>query len=371
MVKEDHAADGQDGHRGEDGELHALLGAFASYHRASSHPGDVSKSPSVPEGVTVQSRVGVGDARVFSKHTTHEFTVGRWDADELGRAPVVHTYDLIPVAAERLNRELLPASETEEATHDGVVVSNIGGYHSRPDFLKRVAAEETTVTHVDADGDDKKGDTQKQKQKQKPVPAARFLMQLLEGVAQQAGKPVAASVAGKKRKAETGTGNASDKKPKHATITSSWVNVSRPGNRNGLHHHHGALWSGVYYVAVPCEAEGVDGNDAACEKKKSLAGNLVLRVCSGGKNTGGAMSKQSEQARAKPKPPELGDKTDKTDKTGWCVWHAVPPKPGRVVLFPSWIMHGVMSFSGKGKGDGTKNERENKRVSIAFNTGED
>jgi len=30
-----------------------------------------------------------------------------------------------------------------------------------------------------------------------------------------------------------------------------------------------------------------------------------------------------------------------------------------------------MSFSGKGKGDGTKNERENKRVSIAFNTGED
>ena len=268
MVKEDHAADGQDGHRGEDGELHALLGAFASYHRASSHPGDVSKSPSVPEGVTVQSRVGVGDARVFSKHTTHEFTVGRWDADELGRAPVVHTYDLIPVAAERLNRELLPASETEEATHDGVVVSNIGGYHSRPDFLKRVAAEETTVTHVDGDGDDKKGDTQKQKQKQKPVPAARFLMQLLEGVAQQAGKPVAASVAGKKRKAETETGNASDKKPKHATITSSWVNVSRPGNRNGLHHHHGALWSGVYYVAVPCEAEGVDGNDAACEKKK-------------------------------------------------------------------------------------------------------
>ena len=89
---------------GVEEELHALLGAFASYHRVQ------KQGDSVPEGVNVRFGVGGRDERVFASRTSLEFEVNRWDADELGRAPVVHTWDLTPAAADRLNRELLPAA---------------------------------------------------------------------------------------------------------------------------------------------------------------------------------------------------------------------------------------------------------------------
>jgi hypothetical protein len=131
-------------------------------------------------------------------------------------------------------------------------------------------------------------------------------------------------------------------------VTSSWVNVSRSGDTHGLHHHAGASWSGVYYVAAP-EAVAVDfpvasGSKPSTKKgrQKSLAGRLALRACSGG---------------AEPSVPE-------TLKSGWCVWTSVTPKPGRLVLFPSRTLHGVLSFAG------TPKREEPPRVSIAFNTGE-
>jgi hypothetical protein len=105
---------------GEDEELHSLLGAFASYHRVQ------KQSDVVPEGVNVRFGVGGRDARVFASRTSLEFEVNRWDADELGSSPVVHTWDLTPAAADRLNRELLPAALREAATREGLVVSNRG-----------------------------------------------------------------------------------------------------------------------------------------------------------------------------------------------------------------------------------------------------
>ena len=113
-----------------DEEVHSLLGAFASYHRVQ------KQSDTVPEGVNVRFGVGGRDERVFASRTSLEFEVNRWDADELGSAPVVHTWDLTPAAADRLNRELLPAALREAATRKGLVVSNRGGYHSTPDFLR-------------------------------------------------------------------------------------------------------------------------------------------------------------------------------------------------------------------------------------------
>lgn len=357
MVKED-ADDGGGEHSGEDSELHALLGAFESYHCVSTNLNDEVPKPGIlrahvasVEGVKAQSHVVSPDPRVFSSHTSLTFTVSRWDADELGRAPVVNIYDLTDAAAAKLNRELLKASLEEEKTRDGLVVSNRGGYHSTPDFLKRV-------------GEGKREGGKKR------TPAAKFLNELIEGIATKAGKPVAASVAvGRKRKAEdvlateTGTHDSQLKtphpKPKHATVSSSWVNVSRPGNRNGLHHHHGAQWSGVYYVAVP---ETVDESEKEVEPvmtksattdapveyaavtRNTIAGNLVLRICSGGKK-----------------------KEDETSQTGWCVYTSVHPKPGRLVLFPAWTLHGVLSFP---ESEGRNKAKESERVSIAFNTGE-
>jgi hypothetical protein len=110
------------------------------------------------------------------------------------------------------------------------------------------------------------------------------------------------------------------------------------------------LWSGVYYVSAP-EAVAVDGDSNPEPPNESertehdstrLAGRLALRACSGG---------------ADPSAPE-------TQKSGWCVWTSVTPKPGRLVLFPSRTLHGVLSFAGTPGGE------EPPRVSVAFNTGE-
>lgn len=327
---------------GEDEELHLLLGAFASYHRVQ------KQSDVVPEGVNVRFGVGGRDARVFASRTSLEFEVNRWDADELGSSPVVHTWDLTPAAADRLNRELLPAALREAATREGLVVSNRGGYHSTPDFLSRLGAGAESPP---GDGEAEPS----ARNPSVPVPAARFLSELIRAVALETGKPGVPSGGGRKRKApaEARDENENEKKeasPPHATVTSSWVNVSRSGDTHGLHHHAGALWSGVYYVSAP-EAVAVDGdsnpeppNESERNENDStrLAGRLALRACSGG---------------ADPSAPE-------TQKSGWCVWTSVTPKPGRLVLFPSRTLHGVLSFAG------TPGREEPPRVSVAFNTGE-
>ena len=328
---------------GVEEELHALLGAFASYHRVQ------KQGDSVPEGVNVRFGVGGRDERVFASRTSLEFEVNRWDADELGRAPVVHTWDLTPAAADRLNRELLPAALREAATREGLVVSNRGGYHSTPDFLSRLgggAGESRGIGEKKAE--------QNERNPSVPVPAARFLSELIRAVALETGKPGVPSAAGgggreRETPAPTG-GRGENASPPHATVTSSWVNVSRSGDTHGLHHHAGALWSGVYYVSAP-EAVAVDGdsnpeppNESERNENDStrLAGRLALRACSGG---------------ADPSAPE-------TQKSGWCVWTSVTPKPGRLVLFPSRTLHGVLSFAGTPGGE------EPPRVSVAFNTGE-
>jgi hypothetical protein len=302
------------------------------------------QSDTVPEGVNVRFGVGGRDERVFASRTSLEFEVNRWDADELGSAPVVHTWDLTPAAADRLNRELLPAALREAATRKGLVVSNRGGYHSTPDFLSRIG-----------DGAESRGADEAEQNERNlsvPVPAARFLSELIRAVALETGKPGVPSVRGGGRKRTRGApapaGRNEKASPPHATVTSSWVNVSRSGDTHGLHHHAGASWSGVYYVAAP-EAVAVDfpvasGSEPSTKKRrqKSLAGRLALRACSGG---------------AEPSVPE-------TLKSGWCVWTSVTPKPGRLVLFPSRTLHGVLSFAG------TPKREEPPRVSIAFNTGE-
>ena len=337
---------------GEDEELHSLLGAFASYHRVQ------KQSDTVPEGVNVRFGVGGRDERVFASRTSLEFEVNRWDADELGSAPVVHTWDLTPAAADRLNRELLPAALREAATRKGLVVSNRGGYHSTPDFLRRIG-----------DGAESRGAgkaEQNERNRSVPVPAARFLSELIRAVALETGKPGVPSVRrdpGRKRtRGAPAPADRNEKaSPPHATVTSSWVNVSRAGDTHGLHHHAGASWSGVYYVAAP-EAVAVDfpvasgsGSEepdapeastkksAGKHRQKSLAGPLALRTCSGG---------------AEPRD------VPETLKSGWCVWTSVTPKPGRLVLFPSRTLHGVLPFAG------TPKREEPPRVSVAFNTGE-
>ena len=88
-------------------ELRALLGAFATYHRA--------PDERLPEGVSAVARDDAPrDARIFASRSTLEVDVRRWDADELGRRAVVHTWDLTNAAAARLEPALRDVAAAEE-----------------------------------------------------------------------------------------------------------------------------------------------------------------------------------------------------------------------------------------------------------------
>ena len=325
---------------GEDEEVHSLLGAFASYHRVQ------KQSDTVPEGVDVRFGVGGRDERVFASRTSLEFEVNRWDADELGSAPVVHTWDLTPAAADRLNRELLPAALRDAATRKG------SWCPKEPVPLdSRLSEKDRAWAESRGAGEGE----QNERNVSVPVPAARFLSELIRAVALETVSPVP-SVRGRgmilgAMAIGAAPADRNEKRPRRATVTSSWVNVSRSGDTHGLHHHAGASWSGVYYVAVP-EAVAVDFPVASGSNRMPRNGPGSID-----KKSGGPPRAPRVLRRRRTSVPE-------TLKSGWCVWTSVTPKPGRLVLFPSRTLHGVLSFAG------TPKREEPPRVSVAFNTGE-
>jgi uncharacterized protein (TIGR02466 family) len=108
-----------------------------------------------------------------------------------------------------------------------------------------------------------------------------------------------------------------------------WANINRSGQANNVHSHPGAYWSAVYYVD--------DGGIAADE---ALGGELELWDPRG------------------PLPvmytPDLRFAGPGGAAAG--AFETVRPKPGLLVMFPSWIMHSVRPYRGDAE-----------RISIAFN----
>jgi uncharacterized protein (TIGR02466 family) len=100
-----------------------------------------------------------------------------------------------------------------------------------------------------------------------------------------------------------------------------WANVSRRGQYNSVHEHPGAVWSGVYYVASgkPDNADPLNGKLELIDPRSGIN---MLRLEGG-------------------------------PSDGRCL---VEPKPGLMVMFPSWLKHMVHPFAGEGE-----------RISIAFN----
>ena len=104
-----------------------------------------------------------------------------------------------------------------------------------------------------------------------------------------------------------------------------WANISGPGHSNQTHCHTGALWSGVYYV------------DAGGEK---VGGELIL-----------------EDPRFPMNQMYIpGLVTRNADGEATPSQHAVIPRAGLMVLFPSWLRHSVRPYRGTGE-----------RISVAFN----
>ena len=107
-----------------------------------------------------------------------------------------------------------------------------------------------------------------------------------------------------------------------------WANVNRTGHGNEFHSHPGSFWSGVYYV-----------DDGGSDADPSLGGELEFMDPRG---PGPAMYA-----------PHLA-----FGSAGLSVGanEMIRPRSGRLVMFPSWLLHRVRPYAGKAV-----------RISIAFN----
>ncbi len=109
---------------------------------------------------------------------------------------------------------------------------------------------------------------------------------------------------------------------------SAWANVNSAGHANIAHYHGGAFWSGTYYV-----------EDGGCAADPSLGGEFEMLDPRG---PGPGMYA-----------PALKFTGDGASVGGA---ETIRPKPGLLILFPSWLLHQVRPYRGSGT-----------RISVAFN----
>lgn len=121
-------------------------------------------------------------------------------------------------------------------------------------------------------------------------------------------------------------------KPVHPSwVVQAWANVNGPGDSNICHYHAGSFWSGTYYVA-----------DGGCASDPSLGGQFEMLDPRG-----------PAPAMYAPTLTFAGD-----DGRSAGTAETIQPRPGLMVLFPSWLHHQVRPYRGAAL-----------RISIAFNLG--
>ena len=111
--------------------------------------------------------------------------------------------------------------------------------------------------------------------------------------------------------------------------TSIWANVNGHGDANMCHYHAGAFWSGAYYV-----------EDGGCGADDTLGGEFEMLDPRG------------------PGPGMYAPMLKFAGDDGASVGGAemIRPRPGLMLLFPSWLFHQVRPYRGSAL-----------RISIAFN----
>lgn len=112
-------------------------------------------------------------------------------------------------------------------------------------------------------------------------------------------------------------------------LTNAWANVNRDGHGNEFHTHPGAFWSATYYV-----------DDGGVGSDPSLGGEFEIQDPRG---VAPAML-APELTFAMPGGQSVGAS------------ELIRPRPGLLLLFPSWLSHSVRPYRGKGI-----------RVSVAVN----
>lgn len=111
------------------------------------------------------------------------------------------------------------------------------------------------------------------------------------------------------------------------SIGTMWSIINPPGATNRAHVHPGCLWSGVYYIQAPED----------CGRIEFTEPRTVHLM---------------NQPRYKP--------NSKRKREHWTKVRFMP-KPGRMIVFPSWLYHAVDPNMTKEEGDAAN------RVIISFN----
>lgn len=110
-------------------------------------------------------------------------------------------------------------------------------------------------------------------------------------------------------------------------VTTMWSIINPPGNGNRAHVHPNSLWSGVYYVQAPEGAGQIEFIDPR---------TIII------------MNQPKYEAKKK-RPRDCWTKVN------------FKPVPGRIVIFPAWLYHGVDTNMSKEKG------RAGDRLIVSFN----
>jgi uncharacterized protein (TIGR02466 family) len=116
-----------------------------------------------------------------------------------------------------------------------------------------------------------------------------------------------------------------------AWTVQAWANVNAAGDGNICHYHPGSFWSGTYYVT-----------DGGCADDPSLGGEFEMLDPRG---PGPGMYAPALKFAGE-------------DGTSAGSAETIRPRPGLLLLFPSWLFHQVRPYRG-----------DRLRISIAFNLG--
>lgn len=149
------------------------------------------------------------------------------------------------------------------------------------------------------------------------------------GIADWGGPPVAELLALARSAATQLTADRDGNPVRPAWKVLAWANVNGPGDSNICHYHPGAFWSGTYYV-----------DDGGCAADPALGGEFEMLDPRG------------------PGPAMYAPTLKFAGEDGQSVGSAevIRPRPGLMVLFPSWLYHQVRPYNGKAL-----------RISVAFN----
>ncbi|MBT4488727.1 MAG: hypothetical protein HOC72_14375 [Rhodospirillaceae bacterium] len=109
----------------------------------------------------------------------------------------------------------------------------------------------------------------------------------------------------------------------------AWANVNSTGHGNEFHTHPGSFWSGTYYV-----------DDGGIGEDPSLGGEFEIQ------DPRGIAPAMYAPLLAFNIPGGLAAGSSET----------IPPKTGRMLMFPAWLSHAVRPYLG-----------QRQRISIAFN----